>query len=68
MTDGKYKLRNMLDNLINADSGDNGTKSAQIEFHGYLQQKMQNVLGITTPSTMDMQNANPNDSKSTGKK
>lgn len=42
----KENLKNMLDNLINDKAED-----AQVNFHSYLQSKMQDVLGNEVPPT-----------------
>lgn len=41
----KEQLRNMLDNIINDKAED-----AQVNFHSYLQGKMQEVLGTAAPA------------------
>ena len=44
----KEKLRAMLDNIID-DKGE----QAQVEFHAYLQDKMQDILGKTVEAPND---------------
>ena len=48
----KEQLRNMLDNLIN-----NKAEDAQVNFHSYLQGKMQEVIGtnVETPAAEEEQ-------------
>ena len=46
--DEKEKLRSMLDNLIN----DNG-EEAELDFHSYLQGKMQDELGMVAKEPED---------------
>lgn len=41
----KDKLYSMLDNLIADEDG--SSKNAEVDFHSYLQGKMQTQLGIT---------------------
>lgn len=48
----KTELYKMLDNLI-SDDGDKSA-NAEVNFHNYLQSKMQTQLGITNPSLADV--------------
>jgi len=49
----KERLRAMLDNII-----DNNDEEAQIEFHAYLQDKMQEVLGNSQETDAAAQDTN----------
>lgn len=50
----KSRLYSMLDTFIN-DGSEDGSKSAQIDFHAYLRDKMQSQMGIVAPGAMGVQ-------------
>jgi hypothetical protein len=50
----KDKLQNMLDNLINQKP-----EQAQVDFHDYLQGKMQDVMGTGEEQDSEASKENP---------